>query len=75
MGVYSYILSVRVATATSAAFLSAYLAVGGVVVSASDGICAATPEQAIRNMGLVSTPGMTQTDKTILGIMMQKDQG
>jgi L-cysteine desulfidase len=37
-----------------------------------DGIIGASPEQTMRNIGILSTQGMIETDRTILKIMLEK---
>ena len=52
--------------------LSAFLAANNVGIRATDGVCGETAEDCIRNMGRVSSPGMTAADQEILHIMLDK---
>ena len=63
--------AMKVATGSFAALTSALHAVKDVVLRVSDGICAETPEQCIRNMASVGINGMKDTDQEILRIMTQ----
>lgn len=62
----------KLTTATSAAMLSAFLAANNVGIRATDGVCGETADDCIRNMGRVSSPGMTAADQEILHIMLDK---
>ena len=54
------------------AVMSALYAINGTVAYASDGICAETPEDCIKNMARIGNNGMAQADKEILNIMVEK---
>ena len=58
--------------ATAAAFRSAQLALKGAFVDAIHGINGLSPEDTMRNMGLIASPGMTATEKTIVEIQRSK---
>lgn len=62
----------KVSASSSAALTNAIMAVNEVALRVSDGICASTPEQCIKNIGQIANPGMIQTDKEILDIMLKK---
>ena len=64
--------SLKVATGSAAAFLCAITAVQDAALRTTDGICAETPEQCIRNMARIGIHGMAQTDSEILAIMTEK---
>ncbi|MEA4965563.1 MAG: L-serine ammonia-lyase, iron-sulfur-dependent, subunit alpha [Oscillospiraceae bacterium] len=59
--------------AVDAAFRAEALARNGVCVDSVHGICGGTPEETMRNMGRIASPGMEGTEKTILEILQNKD--
>lgn len=63
--------AMKVATGSFAALTSALHATKNVALRVSDGICAQTPEQCIRNMASVGINGMQNTDQEILRIMTE----
>lgn len=58
--------------ATDAAFRAAGMAGNGIAVDACHGINGRSAEETMRYMGMIASPGMTETEKTIVGIMQEK---
>ena len=58
--------------AVDAAFRAADLALGGISIESIHGINGRTPEDTMKYMGMIASPGMTGTEKTIVEIMEQK---
>lgn len=58
--------------AVDAAFRSVSLAMQGICIDACHGINGKTPEETMRHMGLIASPGMVQTEETIVHIMEEK---
>ena len=60
--------------AVDAAYKSVELAMNGVYIESVHGINGKTPEQTMKNMGLIASPGMVGTEKTIVGIIERKSK-
>ncbi|MDO4474356.1 MAG: L-serine ammonia-lyase, iron-sulfur-dependent, subunit alpha [Eubacteriales bacterium] len=58
--------------AVDAAFRAVDMAMEGVCIEKIHGICGSTPEDTMRNMGLIASPGMVHTEETIVKIMKEK---
>ena len=65
--------ALKVSTGSFAALMSAIHAVNNVALRVSDGICAETAEQCIKNMARVGNQGMKATDAEILEILTTKN--
>jgi len=64
--------SLKLATAAGTSVQAALFALHGVQVHYTDGIIEASPEKTMQNIGMLSTQGMIETERTILNIMMEK---
>ena len=61
--------------AVDAAWRAVDMAMQGVYIHDVHGINGTTPEQTMRNMGQIASPGMTGTEKTIIDILEAKRPG
>lgn len=64
--------ALKVSSAVSAAIFSSMMAMDNKVVSALEGIADNDVDQTIRNLTDIGSEGMTQTDKMVLDIMINK---
>ncbi len=64
--------ALKLATAAGTAVQAALFSLQGVKVSDTDGIIHGSPEATMKNIGILTTEGMIETDRTILKIMLEK---
>lgn len=64
--------ALKLSTAAGTAVQSALFSIHGVTVQPMDGIIGLSPEQTMKNVGILTTQGMIETDRTILKIMIEK---
>lgn len=65
--------ALKAITATDAAFRASELALSGIELSGEHGISGYTPEETMRYMGYISSPGMLKTECAIIDILQQKN--
>jgi L-cysteine desulfidase len=58
--------------AVDAAYQSVNLALTGIAIERQHGINGASAEETMRNIGLIASPGMIQTEGVIVDMMRQK---
>lgn len=58
--------------AVDAAFQSVNFALEGIAIGHSHGINGSSPEETMRHIGMIASPGMVETEKVILKIMTEK---
>lgn len=58
--------------AVDAAYQSVNLALGGIAIERQHGINGSSAEETMRNIGLIASPGMIQTEGVIVDMMRQK---
>jgi L-cysteine desulfidase len=64
--------ALKLATAAGTAVQAALFSLQGVKVNETDGIIHGSPEGTMKNIGILTTEGMIETDRTILKIMLEK---
>ncbi|MFO8065475.1 MAG: L-serine ammonia-lyase, iron-sulfur-dependent, subunit alpha, partial [Spirochaetia bacterium] len=65
--------ALKVATGAGSAVQAGFLAAAGRRVPGSEGIGSEGGGQTGRNLGRLSKPGMVETDRTILAIMIEEE--
>jgi L-cysteine desulfidase len=66
--------AMKVGSASGSAFRSVMLALDGRRVSGNEGLVSDNVDESLRNIGVLATKGMQETDKQILDIMLHKNQ-